>query len=105
MQGFLVTFYTQQSRRHVGVPLANWIVAQAQELGVRGATLTAAKEGVGHDGRFHSDNYFDQEDPPQQVSMALTPDECQRMLARLAHNGLRVFYTKTHIEFGYTCAD
>lgn len=97
-----MTFYTQRSREYGGLPLANWIIEQAKDIGVRGATLLAAKEGFGHDGRFHSDNYFDQEDQPQQVTMALTEAECKSMLARIADNGLRVFYTKAEVELGFT---
>lgn len=102
MEGYLVTFFTQQNREHEGTPVANWIVEEAKKLGVRGATLFSGKEGFGHDGRFHSDNYFDLEDPPVQVAMALTCHECDRLLARLRETGLRVFYTKSKIEFGFT---
>ena len=70
MEGYLVTFFTQHNREHGGMPVATWIIEEAKKLGVRGATLFSGKEGFGHDGRFHSDNYFDLEDPPVQVAMA-----------------------------------
>ncbi len=102
MEGYLVTFFTQHNREHGGMPVATWIIEEAKKLGVRGATLFSGKEGFGHDGRFHSDNYFDLEDPPVQVAMALTFEECDRLLARFAESGLRVFYTRSRIEFGFT---
>ena len=70
MQGYYVTFFTQQSRTHGDVPVARWLIEEARKLGVRGATLFSGKEGFGHDGRFHSDSYFDLEDQPLQVGMA-----------------------------------
>ncbi|WP_207264769.1 DUF190 domain-containing protein [Desulfovibrio sp. Huiquan2017] len=102
MQGYFVTFFTQQSREHDGLPVATWIVEQARHIGVRGATLFSGKEGFGHDGRFHSDNFFDLEDPPVQVALALTGEECDALMTRFAESGLRVFYTKSEIEFGFT---
>jgi PII-like signaling protein len=102
MQGYFVTFFTQQSREHNGMPVASWIVEEARRLGVRGATLFSGSEGFGHDGRFHSDNFFDLEDPPVQVALALSKDECDNLMARFTETGLRVFFTKSEIEFGFT---
>lgn len=105
VQGFLVIFYTQQNRMHGDIPLARWIIETAKHMGVRGATLSSGSEGFGHDGRFHSENLFDLEDKPLQVSMALTGDECDRLMARIRESGLRVFYTKSSVEFGFTTGD
>ena len=102
MKGYLVTFFTQQNREHKGVSLAKWIVEEAMKLGVSGATLLSGKEGFGHDGRFHSDSFFDYEDPPLQVAMAVTFDECERLMGCLEKNKVRVFYTKSEVTFGFT---
>lgn len=102
MKGYLVVFFTQQNRRHEDMSVANWILEEARRLGVRGATLFSGKEGFGHDGRYHADTLFDLEDPPVQVTMALTGDECDKLMARIAESNLRVFFTKTQAEFGFT---
>ncbi|WP_027721593.1 DUF190 domain-containing protein [Maridesulfovibrio zosterae] len=102
MEGYLVTFFTQQNREHEGVSVANWLIDKAQKLGVSGATLFSGKEGFGHDGRFHSDGYFDLQDPPLQVAMALSVEECDRLMSCLEKKKLRVFYTKSKVEFGFT---
>ena len=94
MQGYFVTFFTQQSREHNGMSVASWIVEEARRLGVRGATLFSGSEGFGHDGRFHSDNFFDLEDPPVQVALALTQDECDKLMGRFNETGLRIFLHK-----------
>lgn len=39
MQGYQLTFFTQQERTHQQQPLARWRVEQARQLGLRGATL------------------------------------------------------------------
>ncbi len=102
MEGFRVTFFTQQSREHQGKSVACWIVDEAKKLGTRGATLFTGKAGFGHDGRFHSSNLFDLEDPPLQVVLILTPQECDKLFARIETEKLRVFYTKSLVEYGVT---
>ena len=103
--GYLITFFTQQSREHNGMPLAHWIVEEAKQLGASGATLSAAKEGFGHDGRLHSEGFFNLEDPPQKIVMALRPEICDLLVARIAEEGVKVFFTKTRVSFGFTIED
>ncbi len=102
MEGYLVTFFTQRNREYQGISLAEWIVRKAMKIGVRGATLIPGKEGFGHDGQFHSDSYFDYEDSPLQVVMALTCEECDKLMACLEKNKIRVFFVKSRVTFGYT---
>ncbi len=102
MDGYFLTFFTQQNRTHEGVPLAEWLVARAREIGVRGATVIPGREGFGDDGRFHSDGFFDMEDRPIQVEMVLADAECDRLLAEIAARRLRIFYTRSRVEFGHT---
>lgn len=100
MQGYLITFFTQQDRKHQGVPLVQWLFDQASKLGFEGVTINASIAGMGHDGRRHAVNMFDQSDQPVQVSMVLNPMEVERLFAEIAKEDLRVFYTKTSVEFG-----
>lgn len=105
MKGCFLVFFTQQNRKHEGLSVANWILEEAMRLGVRGATLFSGTEGFGHDGRLHTNNYFDLEDPPVQVAMALSYGECDQLLTRLDTTGMRVFYTKSEVDFGFTSED
>ena len=100
MQGFQLTFFSYQDKRHKGRQVADWLVHVAQELGLRGATLVGAGEGFGHHKRLHSVHFVDLADQPLEVIMVLTLEECDRLFARLAAEGLRVFYVKTPVEFG-----
>jgi len=100
MQGYLVTFYTQQDRVHQNAPLANWIFEQTVRLGFKGATMTSAIAGIGHDGKQHAVNIFDLSDQPVQISMVLKADEMERLFFHLEAEGITVFYTKIPVEFG-----
>ncbi len=100
MQGFQITFFTQQDHRHKGKPLADWLVHLAQEMGLRGATLIAGGEGFGQHGRIHSARFFELADQPQEVVMAATAEEADRLFERLNAEGVHLFYVKTPVEFG-----
>jgi PII-like signaling protein len=100
MNGFMLTFLTQQDRKHDGQPLAEWILRLARDMGMRGATLRSANEGYGRDRHVHSAHFFELADQPLEVMLAATAEEADRLLARLRSEGIRIFYIKAPIEFG-----
>jgi len=100
MNGYQITFFTQQDKRHHNKPLADWLVHLAQEMGLRGATVVAGSEGFGHHGRMHAAHFFELADQPLEVTMALTDEETERLFARLRAENVHVFYVKTAVEFG-----
>ena len=102
MQGFQLTFFTQQDHRHRGKPLAHWLVEEARAMGIGGATLVPASEGFGHHRRIHSARFIELADTPVEVVMAVTADEADRLLAKLEAEKVRIFYVKTPVEFGTT---
>lgn len=100
MQGHQVTFYTQQDRVHEHEPLAQWLLAQAKVLGIRGATLSGSLQGLGHDGHVHAVNLFDVGDQPIQVTLIVSDAESQRLFDHLRAARVQVFYTRSRVEFG-----
>lgn len=100
MHGYQITFFTQQDRLHEGEPLAQWLVAQAQLLGIRGATLNGALEGFGRHRELHALQLFDAAGQPVQVTLVLLADEAERLFAHLHRAAVQVFYTKSSVEFG-----
>jgi uncharacterized protein len=100
MNGYQVTFFTQQSERHAGKSVGEWLLQVAREMGLRGATLLAADEGFGHAGRLHSAHFFELTEQPVQVVLALTAEEADRLFARLEVEGVHLFYVKAPVEFG-----
>lgn len=100
MNGYQITFFTQQDRRHRGKQIGDWLVQLARQMGLRGATMFPATEGFGHRHRIHSAHFFDLADQPLEVVMALTAEECDRLFARLREEDVHVFYVKSAVEFG-----
>lgn len=104
MQGFQLTFFTQQDRGHGGLPLGEWLVQEARKLGVAGATLIAATEGFGHDRKLHSAHFFELADQPIEVTLAISETDAKRLFDKLREEKISIFYVKTPIEFGMTGA-
>ena len=102
MQGFQLTFFTQQDVRHGSMPLGEWLVKEADKLGIAGATLIAASEGFGHTHRLHAARFIELADQPIEVTMAITEDDANRLLQRLREENINVFYIKSPVEFGMT---
>jgi len=102
MQGYQLTFFTQQDRMHGRHGLADWLVEEARRLGIGGATLIAAAEGFGHHGKMHSARFFELADQPLEVAMAVSAEEADRLFLRLREEGINIFYVKTPIEYGMT---
>lgn len=100
MNGYQITFFTQQDHRHKGQPIGDWLIHLARELHLRGATLFAAGEGLGHHGRIHSAHFFELADQPLEVVMALSGEETDRLFERLKTEGVHLFYVKVAVEFG-----
>ncbi len=100
MKGYQITFFTQQNRRHKHQPMAEWLMLAARDLGVRGATIVAGSEGYGQHRRIHSAHFFELADQPQEVMMAVSEDEADRLFAYLKEEAVHLFYVKTPIEFG-----
>lgn len=100
MNGYQVTFFTQQDRRNHGLPLAEWLLKAARDLGISGGTVLAAAEGLGHDQRLHSAHFFEFADQPLEVTFALSEAEVDALFALLAKENIRLFYTKVPVEYG-----
>lgn len=102
MRGWQLTFYTQQGRSHGTRSIAEWLLAEAKLLGISGATMSVAQGGYGWDGRLHWAGFFELTGQPVEVAMAVSDEAAERLFARIATEGLRIFYTKTPVEFGIT---
>ncbi|MBF0213465.1 MAG: DUF190 domain-containing protein [Magnetococcales bacterium] len=100
MKGYVITFFTQQDRRHHGQLLGEWLVNLAREMGLPGATLIVGSMGYGHHRRIHSSHFFELADQPQEIQMAVSEEDADRLFQRLEAEGVHVFYVRTPVEYG-----
>ena len=102
MQGYQLSFFTRQDRKHGGLPLAEWLLQEARRIGIGGGTMIAAAEGFGRHGHLHSAHFFELGDQPVEVTLAACAPEADRLFQRLREEKIEVFYVKTPVEFGTT---
>lgn len=102
MNGYQLSFFTQQDRKHGNHSLAHWLLEEARKIGISGATLIAGSEGFGHDRKIRSTHFFELTDQPIEVTMAVSSTDADRLFARLQAEGVNIFYVKAPIEFGMT---
>ncbi|WP_175709163.1 DUF190 domain-containing protein [Burkholderia ambifaria] len=100
MNGYQLTFYTEQNRRHGHQTVCNWLLHVVHQLGIRGATVISASEGIGHAGAHHAAHMLNLADQPVQIILALTEGEAEKILSVVRAEGVHVFYTRFPIEFG-----
>ena len=100
MKGYQITFFTQQDPRHHGKPLGLWLMLLVKEMGLPGATVLAGSEGFGHHRRIHSAHFFELADQPQEIQIAASEADTERLFERLKTEGVQVFYVTTPVEFG-----
>ncbi len=102
MNGFQLTFFTQQDRKHGSLSLAHWLLEEARKIGISGSTLFTGVEGFGHDRKIRSSHFFELTDQPIEVTMAVSGADADGLFARLKEEGVNIFYIKAPIEFGMT---
>ena len=100
MNGYQLTFYTEQYRKHGHLSVCDWLLHEVRELGIGGATVVGCAEGIGHAGAHHAAHILQLTDQPLQIIMAVTEEEADRILDLVRQEHVHVFYTRSPIEFG-----
>lgn len=100
MNGYQLTFYTEQNRKHGHQTVCEWLLHEVRELGIRGATVISCAEGIGHAGAHHAAHMLKLADQPLQIILAVTEEEAEHILDVVRAENVHVFYTRFPIEFG-----
>lgn len=101
MKGVHLRFYTYEGRHHNGMPLHEWLLEHAKELGVQGGSAFRAIAGFGRHGRFHEQHFFELAgNEPVLVEFILGDAEADQLLASLADEKVPIFYARAPTEYG-----
>lgn len=98
--GYQLTFFTEQDRRHDRKPIGEWLLKFAKEHGAVGGTLVGGAEGFDHTGRFHSTHFFELADQPLAITVSVDETACKRLLSALAEEDVNLAYVKAPVEYG-----
>jgi PII-like signaling protein len=101
MEGAFLRFYVHENQRHQHVLLWEWLLEQANRLGVRGGSAFRAMAGFGQHRVVHEDKFFELGGSlTVEVEFIVSAAEAERLLDMVRKENLRVFYALIPAQFG-----
>ncbi len=106
MQGSFLRFYIHEDQRHGGTLLWEWVLREANKLGIRGGSAFKAMAGFGRHHHLHEARFFELAGSLSvEVEFIVSDEEAAQLLELLHKEKLRVFYAQVPAQFGVTGAD
>jgi uncharacterized protein len=101
MNGSFLRFYVHEGHRHDHHLVWEWLMQQANKLGIRGGSAFKAMAGYGRHHVLHEARFFELAGSlTVEVEFIVTQPEAQRLLDLLHREKVRVFYVVTPATFG-----
>jgi len=101
MQGSLLRFYVHEGHRHHHTLAWEWLLEQANKLGIRGGSAFRAMAGFGRHHMLHEQRFFELAGSlTVEVEFIVTDAEAQQLLELIDRDKLRMFYTRIPAQFG-----
>ena len=101
MEGWLLRLYVHENQRVHGRPAWEWLLEEANRLGLRGGSAFRAMAGFGRHHQLHEDHFFELAGTlTVEVQFVVSEEESTRLLGRLAAEQLRAFYALLPARFG-----
>jgi PII-like signaling protein len=106
MQGSFCRFYVHENDRHHGRPLWEWLLEQANRLGIRGGSAFKAMAGFGRHHVLHESQFFELAGSlTVEVEFIVSEDETRQLLELLRREKVKAFYAIIPARFGTIDSD
>lgn len=103
MQGTYLKLFVAEALRLHGDLLYEWILKQAEAIGIPGGSAVRAMAGFGRHGHLHEQHFFELAGELPIILEFFAADEAiNRLLALLEAENNSLFYIKFHAEAGQT---
>ncbi|MDE1947743.1 MAG: DUF190 domain-containing protein [Burkholderiales bacterium] len=101
MDGHFLRFYVHENQRIHHSLLWEWLLLQANKMGIRGGSAFRAMAGFGSHHMLHEDHFFELAGTLAiEVQFVVDEDEAGRLLELVERENLRVFYALIPARFG-----
>ncbi|MGE5320765.1 MAG: DUF190 domain-containing protein [Hyphomicrobiaceae bacterium] len=101
MEGYFLRFYLHENQRCHGKLAWEWLLDQANKLGIRGGTAFRAMAGFGHHHQLQEDRFFELAgNLAVEVEFIVTEAESAKLLEILHREKVRVFHAHIPARFG-----
>lgn len=101
MKGSFLRIYVHERDRYHDRPLWEWLLTQANELGIRGGSAFRAMAGFGRHHVLHEARLFEPAGALTiEVEFIVTDEETSALLALLRAERMRLLYSRIPAKFG-----
>ncbi len=101
MNGSFLRFYVHEGHRHHHHLVWEWLLQQANKLGIRGGSAFKAMAGFGRHHMLHEARFVELAGTVTvEVEFMVTDEEAQRLLALIKQEKIRLFYAHIPARFG-----
>jgi uncharacterized protein len=101
MQGSFLRFYVHEGQRHRRRLVWEWLLEQANALGVRGGSAFRAMAGFGRHHVLHESTFFELAGSlTVEVEFIVSEEEARKLLELVEAEGIRLFYARVPALFG-----
>jgi PII-like signaling protein len=101
MQGSFFRFYVHENDRLRGRLVWEWLLEQANQLGIRGGSAFRAMAGFGRRHVLSEDHFFELAGSlTVEVEFIVTDAEARQLLELVRHEKVRLFYAHIPARFG-----
>ncbi|MCB1968439.1 DUF190 domain-containing protein [Accumulibacter sp.] len=101
MEGSFLRLYVNESDKHHGRMLWEWLLEQGSKLGIRGGSAFRSIGGFGRSHAVHEGGFFELAGSTGiEVEFVVTDDEAKRLLDVVGAARKRIFYTCMSARFG-----
>jgi PII-like signaling protein len=106
MQGAFLRFYVHENHRHHSKLVWEWLLEQANKLGIRGGSAFRAMAGFGRHHRLHEARFFELAgELSVEVEFIVTDEEAAKLLELLHAEKVRLFFAQVPARFGVVNPD
>ncbi len=101
MEGSFLRFYLHEDQRCHGHLAWEWLLGEANKLGIRGGSAFRAMAGFGRYHHINEDHFFELAGTlTVEVEFIVTEKESEQLMELLHREKLRVFYAHIPARFG-----
>jgi PII-like signaling protein len=101
MEGSFLRFYVHEKQRHQRLLVWEWLLEQANKMGLRGGSAFRAMAGFGRHHVMHEEHFFELAGSlTVEVEFIVNDDEARRLLELIEKEKIRVFYARIPAQMG-----
>ena len=101
MTGSILRFYVHEGDRFHHRLVWEWLLEEANKLGIQGGSAFRAIAGFGRHHRLREQNFFELAGTlTVEIEFVVTEEETQRLLALIQKAKIRLFYARIPASFG-----